>query len=85
MKKWIAEALYLIIIVVAIATVIFGFTFMRSHAGACLEQPFIYGARETAGDTFCSCYSTTETERMQFKFNETEFEMTRTDWSKPFG
>jgi len=85
MNKKIADALYIIVIVILFATLIFGYNFIKSESKLCVEQPFIYGAKKLAGDTFCTCTSTTDSETLQFKFNDTWFEMTRTDWSKPFG
>lgn len=85
MDKRIADALYIIVIVILFATLIYGYQFINSETKLCVEQPFIYGAKKTAGDTFCNCYSITEDERLQFKFNDTWFEATRTDWSEPFG
>ena len=74
MNKKIYDVLYIFLIVFFIFTSIYLYYFIKSESKQCLEQPFIYGAKETEGETYCSCYSITETGTLQFNFNESLFE-----------
>jgi len=72
--------LYIVLIVVCIAGIVFLISYLRSDATSCLQNPFIYGAKKMGNNVQCRCTQDIPIEQNsygrcppQFFFNATTF------------
>jgi hypothetical protein len=69
-----ANILFVVLIIVVFAFVIFATYFMISNREAFLSNPLVYGAKKMdLGDCYCNCYKDTNTQPTSFYFNSTSF------------
>lgn len=71
------DFIYLIMIFLLMAFMLFVVFYMISNKEAFIDNPFIYGASKQKGDVYCLCIQTIGEEKFMFKFNKTDW------WSEP--
>lgn len=72
-----ANLLFVVLIIVVLACVIFVTYFMISNREAFMSNPLIYGAKKmNLGECYCTCYNNVNSQPTSFYFNSTSFSQT---------